>query len=408
MRRIAAGLAASALAAACALGTAAAEKDDPNSVLKAFVEARNEIRGTEETESAEAAPEDEALRILSEMTLEEKTAQMFIVIPETFSENSPTTSADEAFERAYRERPAGGFIFFEGNVESYGQTKEMLSQIERISKERTGLPAFACIDEEGGRVARVSGRLAEFPAVPSAETLGMSGPQASFEAGERIGEALSELGFSVDFAPVADVSSNPANSVIGDRSFSSDPEQAAAAVEAFVLGLKSQGVLATLKHFPGHGDAAEDSHYSAAVSMKTLDEMRGFELIPFKAGIGAGADFAMTAHVAYPNADGSGLPASLSDSLTEGLLRNELGFDGIIVTDALNMAAVSDGRTPAETAVAAVEAGCDVLLMPEDFEAARRGLLDAVSNGTVSEERINESVERIIRKKLEWENERRR
>lgn len=214
--------------------------------------------------------------------------------------------------------------------------------------------------------------------------------------GRTIGGYLRPYGFNLDFAPVADVNSNPQNPVIGKRAFSSDPKVAAAMVSAAVEGFHEAGMLCTLKHFPGHGDTGEDSHYGTATTNQTWEEMQAAALLPFEAGIAAGADVVMAAHITTPNATQDGLPASLSYTMLTERLRGELGFTGVICTDALEMKAISSHYAPADAAVAALNAGADILLMPADLCAAFEGVVQAVETGAVAEERLNESVRRIL------------
>ncbi|MDE6828880.1 MAG: beta-N-acetylhexosaminidase, partial [Lachnospiraceae bacterium] len=209
-----------------------------------------------------------------------------------------------------------------------------------------------------------------------------------------------ELGFNVDFAPVADVASNPDNQVIGSRSFGSDAGLVSQMVAREVQGMQEQGVSASLKHFPGHGDTSEDSHAEMAVSKKTADELRNMEFLPFKAGIEAGVDMVMIGHISVPAITGSDIPASLSEQIITGCLREELGYQGIVVTDSMSMGAIVNTYTSADAAVRALQAGCDMLLMPQDFQAARQAVLDAVKDSVLSEERLDESLRRIFRVKL--------
>ena len=210
---------------------------------------------------------------------------------------------------------------------------------------------------------------------------------------------MEELNFNVDFAPVADIFSNPENTVIGDRAFGSDAELVAEMVPMAVKGLQSEGVLATLKHFPGHGDTAEDSHSGYARSYKSLDELENCEFLPFRTGIEANTSFVMMGHISLPNVLDDQTPVSLSHEIVTDILRKKLQFSGIIITDALNMGAIAQNYSSGEAAVMAVEAGVDMLLMPADFQTAYEGLINAVYEGRVSEERIDESVLRILQVK---------
>ena len=210
---------------------------------------------------------------------------------------------------------------------------------------------------------------------------------------------MKELNFNVDFAPVADVFSNPENTVIGDRAFGSDPELVSEMVSMTVKGLQSEGVLATLKHFPGHGDTAEDSHSGYASSYRSLEELERCDFLPFRAGIEVDAAFVMAGHISLPNVLNDQTPASLSYEIVTELLRKKMQFNGIIITDALNMGAISQHYSSGEAAVMAVDAGVDMLLMPADFYAAYEALLNAVQEGRISQERIDESVLRILQTK---------
>jgi len=278
----------------------------------------------------------------------------------------------------------------------------MLENTLQYSQERIGVPAFLCVDEEGGTVTRISGKgVIDVPYIDTMQSVGLGEPEDAYAVGETIGSYLSELLFNVDFAPVADVATNPDNSVIGTRSFGSDAEVVSSMVASFVEGIQNQGVAATLKHFPGHGDTAEDSHVSRSTSYKTLEELWECELLPFAAGIEAGCRFVMVGHISLPNVTGDDTPATVSELLVTELLREEMGFDGIIVTDAMNMAAITDYYSSAEAAVAAVSAGADMILMPADFQSAYEGLVSAVNTGVLSEERIDESLRRILTVKLE-------
>lgn len=345
-----------------------------------------------------AAKVEEMIRA---MTDQEKTAQLFVITPEALTGVSGVTIAGEITQKAFDSCPVGGIIYDESNLLSWNQACQMLSSMNQISINRTGLPAFLAVDEEGGNVRRISGRLENAPYIPDMLSVGATqDPLQAYQAGSTIGGYLSRLGFNVDFAPVADVLTNPENTVIGTRSFGSDPKQVAGMVALEVQGLREQGVAATLKHFPGHGNTSEDSHYGLAVSNRTLEELRDCEFLPFESGIDAGAEFVMAGHIVVPDITGEGVPASLSGIMLTEILRGELGFQGIIVTDSLSMGAVTGLYSSEEAAVQAFLAGADLLLMPADFHAAYNAVSDAVARGTISRERLDESLRRIIRLKL--------
>ena len=225
------------------------------------------------------------------MTLEEKVAQMFFVTPEALTGAAFVTEAGEITEERFSEYPVGGIIYFTENIVSREQVSTMLNRMQEISKDRIGLPIFLGIDEEGGRVSRLyESSINGIPYVQDMYTIGTSGDSGqAYQTGKIIGRYMKELNFNVDFAPVADIFSNPANTVIGNRAFGNDPEAVSEMVAMMVQGLQKEGIFATLKHFPGHGDTLEDSHSGYANCRKNMEELKECELQPFDAGISAGA-----------------------------------------------------------------------------------------------------------------------
>lgn len=333
---------------------------------------------------------------LATMTLREKVGQLFWVRPETldFSLNPEKKTLTQTMRQNLEQYPVGGIAVFKKNIQDENQLSSLIADFQSASK----IPMIVAVDEEGGAVARLANHEAfSLPKYTSARDIGKTGdPEQARQMGRTIGGYLRFYGFNLDFAPVADVDSNPANPVIGRRAYSTDAQQTAQMVAAAVEGFHEAGMLCTVKHFPGHGDTGQDSHYGTATSYKTWEEMKAMEMLPFEAGIAAGADVVMTAHITTPNATTDGLPASLSYTMITERLRGELGFQGVIVTDALEMNAIKNHFTPAESAVAALRAGVDVLLMPSDLRTAFDGVVQAVEDGTLSEERLNESVRRIL------------
>lgn len=333
---------------------------------------------------------------LTTMALREKVGQLFWVRPETldFSLNPEKKTLTQTMRQNLEQYPVGGIAVFKKNIQDENQLSSLIADFQSASK----IPMIVAVDEEGGAVARLANHEAfSLPKYTSARDIGKTGdPEQARQMGRTIGGYLRFYGFNLDFAPVADVGSNPANPVIGRRAYSTDAQQTAQMVAAAVGGFHEAGMLCTVKHFPGHGDTGQDSHYGTATSYKIWEEMKAMEMLPFEAGIAAGADVVMTAHITTPNATTDGLPASLSYTMITERLRGELGFQGVIVTDALEMNAIKNHFTPAESAVAALRAGVDVLLMPSDLRAAFDGVVQAVEDGTLSEERLNESVRRIL------------
>jgi len=352
---------------------------------------------------AERSPEAS----LSALSLRDKVGQLFIVRPEALEPSIRYESdaelppyrlqaVSDGMRARAREYPAGGVLLYGHNILDEKQLKAFLKDLRALP----GAPLL-CIDEEGGRVSRIAGNPAfDVPRYESMAALAKAGEQAVYEAACAIGAYLRRYGFDLDFAPVADVNTNPDNIVIGTRAFSTDPATAAPLVAAYVRGLSEAGVLGCLKHFPGHGDTRADTHLGFASTAKDWPGMDACEMIPFRAGIAAGAPLVMTAHVAAPAVTGSDVPASLSPVLLADKLRGELGFTGAIVTDGLEMGAVRERYGSAEAAVAALQAGADLLLCPQDYCAAFDGVLDAVQDGRISEARLDASVRRILALKI--------
>ncbi len=331
---------------------------------------------------------------ISEMPIEDKVAGLFVVRPEAITGVGTVTQAGEGTQSALDKYAVGGLVYFSQNIIDKEQLSGMLSGT--VPKSR--YPIFLAVDEEGGEISRVANSTIEVTKTDDLATIGASGDTAkAYESGATIGNYLKELGFNVDFAPVADLSVE--GGILGDRTFGSDAGMVSGMVSSMVGGIEEAGVSACLKHFPGVGDAGEDTHDGRVEITKSLEEMRTSNFIPFKAGIDAGVDFVMVSHVTATSLDGDGNPCSLSSAVITDILRNELGFEGIVITDALDMTAITDYYTSEDAAVMAIKAGADMLLMPEDFEAAYAAVLAAVQDGTISEERINESLRRIYRVK---------
>lgn len=345
---------------------------------------------------------EEVQNIVDSMSLEEKVAQLFLVQPEAIVDIGTATAAGDATKQAINKTPVGGFVYFSDNLQSEQQVQDMLRNVQKYSEDRIGLPAFLSVDEEGGTVARVAstGRF-DVTDVGDMAKIGASGDvQQARQAGETIGSYLSELGFNLDFAPDADVLTNPDNTVVKKRSFGSDPRVVSDMSLAVAQGLAQHQVHSVYKHFPGHGATAGDTHQGYAYTDKTLDELKQSELIPFENAIRNNAAFIMAAHISAPRVTGDDTPASLSKTMITDILRGQMGYDGIVVTDAMNMGAVTEQYTSAQAAVKALQAGADLVLMPEDFQEAYQGVLDAVKDGTLTEQRINESVTRIVKVKV--------
>ena len=326
------------------------------------------------------------------MTLEEKVAGLFIVTPEAITGVNTAIKAGEGTRDALAQYPVGGLVYFAKNIKSEDQIREMLTNTVQYAR----YPLFLAVDEEGGSVSRVaSAGIGEKSA--SAEDIGATGnADNAYQAGVAIGGTLSGLGFNLDFAPVADLA-NVENSIMEGRSYGADSGMVSGFVSSMMMGLKEQKVTACLKHFPGIGSSTEDTHDGMASTDRSAEQFWAEELAVFQTGIDSGAEMIMVSHMAAPALTGDNEPSVFSKVLVTDILRGQMYFEGVIITDALNMKAISDFYGADEAAVMAILAGCDMLLMPEDFEKAYEGVLEAVRNGYISEERINDSLRRIYR-----------
>jgi len=369
-------------------------EDEISSII---MQKQEEKRKTEEEEEEQKQQQQEQTqndldKILSSMTLEEKIYQMFFVTPEAITKVKTATAAGEATKTALQKYPVGGIIYFEGNIQNATQISKMISNSQSYSK----IPLFIGVDEEGGTVTRLSKKISGFPNFGNMS--GVKNTEEAYNIGSTLGSELKKLGFNLDFAPVADVITNSNNTVVKKRSFGSDGNLVANMVSNFVKGMESKGVSSLLKHFPGHGSTAGDTHNGVAATDRTMAQLQSAELIPFKKGIEAGSDFVMMAHITLTNIDSS-VPATFSKKIVTELLKNEIGFNGVVITDAMNMGAIVNQYTVGEAAVKAIQAGCDMILMPANIDGAHSAIKSAVQNGTISEQRINESVKRILRVK---------
>ena len=359
--------------------------------------------------------------MISKMSVKQKLAQMMIVTYRTDTNN--TVKLTKSYKKLLKKYDFGGIILFAKNIVDTKQTVTLIRDSQKAAMtSENGIPMLVCVDQEGGLVNRVS-----FGTVSSGSmALSAAGSTAlTEESADILGQEIAALGFNMDFAPVSDVNNNPNNPIIGTRSFSDDPGIAAEHVKAFIKGLSKNNIAASLKHFPGHGNVGEDSHTGLPSSDLTVEELKTCELIPFEAGIEAGADMIMTAHIQFPNienetyiskADGQAvyLPATLSHTIMTGLLREDMGYDGIIITDAMDMGAITTHFDETDAAVLAINAGVDILLCPvnvyKDSETSTFSHVNSymsklaarVKAGDIKEEELDDSVARIL--KLKFKN----
>lgn len=333
-----------------------------------------------------------AEELLSGMTLREKLCQLMIVRPEVLTGESPVTAAGETTRLALETYPVGGLIYSVDNLVTQEQTREMITNTQSYSK----LPLFISADEEGGNVGRLMYKLGT-TWVNSMYSYKDEGADTAYANAKTIGTDMVSCLFNTDFAPVADVWTNPENTVIGDRAYSDDFEQAAELVASAVRGFTDAGVICCLKHFPGHGDTSTDTHEGTAVVSKSLDELRAGEFLPFVSGIEAGADMVMIGHITVTSVDPE--PATISKAIITDVLRGELGWDGVVISDSLDMGALA-GYDNGEVCVKFLEAGGDILLGIPDIETALTALEAAVTDGRLTESRIDESVQRVLELKI--------
>ncbi len=329
--------------------------------------------------------------IILEMPLEDKVAGLFVVIPEAITGVGAAVQAGDGTRQALESNPVGGIIYFKQNIKSEEQLKEMLANTAQYAR----YPLFLAVNEEGGVVSRIGSTIGT--KMDGAGDIGATGdPENAYQAGLTIGASLAGLGFNLDFAPVADLA-NVEGSIMAGRAYGADAATASPFVTSMMRGLEEQNVTACLKHFPGIGSTAQDPHDGRAFSERTEEQFWAEELAVFQAGIDSGANMIMVSHMAAPALTGDNEPSVFSRVLVTDILRNQMGFQGVVITDALSMSAISEYYGAEEAAIMAVLAGCDMLLMPEDYGKAYQGVLEAVRNGNIDEERINDSLRRIYR-----------
>lgn len=332
--------------------------------------------------------------MLAEMSLEEKIGQMM------FAGISGTVMS-ESTNNLINSYHVGGLIFYKNNIASTSQIVTLQNEI-RTANEGNKLPLLLGVDQEGGRISRMPN---EVKNLPTSLAIGnVNSPDYSYEIGTLLGKEVKAFGFNLNFAPVLDVNSNPNNPVIGDRSFGDNPEIVSRLGIETMKGMMNENVIPVVKHFPGHGDTSVDSHLELPTVNKSLAELEELELIPFQAAVENGADVVMAAHILLPKIDPD-YPTSMSKVVLTDMLRKQLGFNGVIITDDMTMGAIADNYSIAQAAVQSVKAGSDIILVAHgdsNIAATIEALKAAVESGEIKEERINESVARIIRLKQKY------
>lgn len=350
---------------------------------------KENINGTDEIMREEKEPIDDKI---NSMTLDEKIGQMIIT-------GFNGSEYNDDMDRLINEYKVGGVILFARNIEDSNQ---MIDLTRALQENNNNLPLFISIDEEGGRVSRLPDDVEKFP---SAFTIGLiNDQQTAYENGKEIGYTLKRLGINLDYAPVLDIYSNENNTVIGDRAFSKEESIVSTMGIATMEGIEDADIIPVVKHFPGHGDTEVDSHYGLPIVYKTLEELRNFEFIPFVKAIESGCDVIMVSHIILNEIDSSN-PASLSKIMISDLLRKDLEFDKVVITDDMSMGAITSIMSIEEACIKSIEAGCDILLLGnayEEIEQVINSIKLKLYNGEISEEHINKSVNRILELKEKY------
>ena len=372
--------------------------------------------------------DSEAIKaIIDKMTLEQKVAQLFVVSPETLTGVDSVQYAGDMTYQALQDYPVGGIVFAKDNIDSSSQFGTMTDNLQSYSEEISGLPLFLAAAEEGGSASVLGNNdnLDEYyetsysddgsdyssssansvhSGTPSMSEIGRKDDSTNaYEAGKSIGSLMSAYGLNLDLAPVADVLSGNSTG-IGNRTFGTDAQTVSDMALEVIRGIQEEDVNAAMKYFPGYG-AASSNMSGFPVINSSLDELKKKEFLPYSNAIAQGMDFVMVGHISVPNVTGDDTPASLSEKMISEVLRKDLGFKGIVMTDYLNDKTIVKNYGAADAAVKAIQAGADLLLEPDDLEAAYEGVLKAVKKGDITEDRLDESIYRILRVKLSMQDE---
>lgn len=374
-------------------GDSDGDVEEESSDLAAQIAEANE----QETEQTVEEMQEEALRnyvgsFINSMTIEEKVAGMFITTPESITGVRTAIAAGSSTSKALMDYPVGGILYNTKNIQDTAQFKEMIYNTRTFSK----YELFIAIEEEGGETGPLfAGGLISEPVLSQKEIGETSGISGAYSAGISIGSALTGLGVNVNLAPVSDVTGEN-NSFIAPRTYGSDVATTVSLTKNMLKGLSDQSVYGCLKYFPGHSDVTMDTNRGRGVSKRTKADLEACEFEMVKMAIEEKVPFLMVSHVAMPEITGDNTPASLSEVFITDMLRNELGYEGIIVTDYMSKAAITRNYKHAEAAIMAIKAGADMIVAPADFKKAYAGVVAAVNEGEISEDRLNESLYRIL------------
>ncbi len=339
--------------------------------------------------------DDEINDIISNMSIEQKVGQMFIITPETFSNNSAVTAYSEINTKLIKQYNIGGFIMTSRNIITPNQITDLNNELKQFDNS-----LFICVNEEGGEISTIA-NVRSFPVqvFENMSSVGLNGTQQrAITIGDSIGQYLHQYGFNVNFAPNCDALLFSDKNIVANHSFGDDPKVVSKMTEGILEGLHNNGILGTAKHFPGYGNVSNDTFGGFPISYTTKSQLNDIEILPFKNIIKNDVDFIMTSNAIYPNLSNEDLPATLNKEIIN-ILKQDLDYEGIIITGALNNGAISNRLQTNDDLLLPVLAGNDIMLMPEDFYRSYDALVDAVKTGKIPEERINESVFKILKAK---------
>ena len=348
---------------------------------------------------------DEYDLIINQMSLREKVGQMFFIRLEALD---PDYISDELSGKyikhdilndemidTYNEYPCGGIVLFVKNLNDERQLITLTNNIHNLDNR-----PLICIDEEGGVVSRIANSN-KFRVKKTPNNNTMTTYDDAYKQGYYIGSYLKKYHIDIDFAPVADINTDSQDNIIGERSFGDNPILVSTMVNAFISGLHDNNIIACTKHFPGHGNSKDDSHLNEVNIEDTLEMLKEEELVPFINNLDI-SDMVMIGHIKTPNTTNDDLPASLSKEIITDILRENYKYDGLVITDSFEMAAITKYYTNQEVAIGAIDAGVDILLMPENYKEAFDTIIQAINTNQIKEERINESVKRILKLKTKY------
>ncbi|WP_040676973.1 beta-N-acetylhexosaminidase [Paenibacillus sanguinis] len=356
---------------------------------------------SENTENANSSnpassPSDPVEQWLNKLSTEEKIGQMVLLGLEG-------TTPDETVRSFIQDDHVGGFIFYKDNIRDVKQAQGLFNDLKQMNRENAQVPLLLSVDEEGGKVSRMP---QEIDSLPTARKIGDAhSEELARQIGGMLGRELADFGLNMNFAPVLDVNSNPDNPVIGNRAFGTKPDIVSQMGIAVMKGIREQGVIPVVKHFPGHGDTSVDSHLGLPVVEHDLTRLRDLELIPFTRAVDEGADVVMIAHLLLPRLD-SEHPASFSQVIIHDLLRQELGFAGVVISDDMTMGAITEHYDIGEAAVQFIQAGGNIVLVGHDYDKGKQvlqAIRTAVEEGEIPPDMLNQRVYSILELKRRYE-----